>query len=128
MKYKTRIRIFDAVCSLILVFSAVAAGQRRGSYSDSSITRSVKARIQKLRQQNPRSRIRIDVNVKNGTVRLLVRRAPRRVHREVARYARRLRGVRKVEVTNPGCSSEGCPKNTYSCNGECVPCITICTP
>jgi hypothetical protein len=61
-------------------------------------------------------------------VRLMLRNGPKSAHRSAASYARSLRCVRNVEVTTPGCSSAGCPRNTHMCNGECVPCIDVCTP
>jgi hypothetical protein len=129
MKNIQGLKIFFAVLCLVLISGvAVSAQSKSGNCTDASITRSVNAHVRKLQRQNPGSKIRIDVNVKNRTVRLMVRNAPRSVHRSAASYAKSLRCVRKVEVTVPGCSSPGCPKNTHLCNGECVPCIDICTP
>lgn len=129
MKNIQGIKVLLAVLCLVLISGvAVSAQSRSGNCSDSSITRSVNAHIRKLQRQNPGSRIRIDVNVKNRNVRLTVRKAPRSAHLSAARYARSLRCVRKVDVTNPGCSSPGCPKNTYMCNSECIPCIDVCSP
>lgn len=129
MKNIQGLKVLLAVLCLIIISGvAVSAQSKSGSCTDPSITRSVNAHIRKLQRQNPKSRIRIDVNVKNRNVRLMVRRAPKSVHQSAARYARSLRCVRNVAVTNPGCSSPGCPKNTYMCNGECVPCIDVCSP
>lgn len=129
------LKVLLAVLCLVLISGvAVSAQSMSGksgncrTTSDASITRSVNAHIRKLQRQNPKSKIRIDVNVKGRTVRLMVRNAPKSVHRSAARYARSLRCVRKVEVTAPGCSSPDCPKNTYLCGGSCVPCLDICTP
>ena len=132
MKNIQGLKIFFAVLCMVLISGvAVSAQSRSGNCrttSDASITRSVNAYIRQLQRQNPRSKIRIDVNVKNRTVRLMLRNGPKSAHRSAAGYARSLRCVRKVEVTAPGCSSVGCPKNTYMCNGECVPCIDVCSP
>lgn len=133
MKNIQHLKIFFAVLCLVLISGAAVSGQSRSgncrTTSDASITRSVNAHIRKLQRQNPGSKIRIDVNVKNRTVRLLLRNGPKSAHRSAASYARSLRCVRKVEqVTAPGCSSPDCPKNTYMCNGQCVPCIDVCTP
>ena len=129
MKNIQGLKLFFAVLCLVLISGvAVSAQSKSGNCTDASITKSMNAHIRKLQRQNPKSKIRIDVKVKNRTVRLMVRNAPRGIHRSAAGYARSLRCVRKVEVTNPGCSSAGCPKNTYMCNGECVPCVDVCSP
>jgi hypothetical protein len=132
MKNIQRLKIFFAVLCLVLITGvAVSAQSKSGNCrttSDASITRSVNAHIRKLQKQNPRSKIRIDVNVKNRTVRLMLRNGPKSAHRSAASYARSLRCVRKVEVTAPGCSSPDCPRNTYICNGQCVPCLDVCSP
>lgn len=129
MKNIQRLKIIFAVLGLVLISGvAVSAQSKSGGCSDSSIIRSVNAHIQKLRRQNPRAKIRIDVRVKNRTVRLLLRNGPKSAHRSAAAYARSLRCVRKVEVSAPGCSSPDCPRNTYMCNGQCVPCMDVCSP
>lgn len=127
MKNIQGLKVFLAVLCFVLI-SGVAVSAQSGKCTDASITRSVNAHIRKLQRQNPGSRIRIDVNVKNRTVRLMVRKAPKSVHQSAARYARSLRCVRRVDVANPGCSSPGCPRNTYMCNSECIPCIDVCSP
>lgn len=130
MKNIQRLKIFFAVLCLVLISGVAASAQSKsGSCTDASITRSVNAHIRKLQSQNPRGKIKIDVRVKNRTVRLLLRNGPKSAHRSAASYARSLRCVRKVEqVTAPGCSSPDCPRNTYMCNGQCVPCMDVCSP
>jgi hypothetical protein len=133
MKNMQGLKVLFAVFSLMLLLSVTASAQTKkrtscANTSDAAIARTVNNHIKRVKARNPRTTIRIDVRVKNKTVRLMVRRAPGSVHREVARLARNTRCVRKVEVTSPGCSSAGCPKNTYRCNEECVPCNDICTP
>ena len=94
MKNIQRLKIFFAVLCLVLISGvAVSAQSKSGNCrttSDASITRSVNAHIRKLQRQNPRSKIRIDVNVKNRTVRLMVRNGPRSVHRSAAQLRKKL--------------------------------------
>jgi hypothetical protein len=130
MKNMQGLKVLFAVFFLMLFLSFTASAQttKRINCSDAAIARTINNHIKRVRARHPGKNVRIDVRVKNKTVRLMARRGPRSAHQEVARLARNTRCVRKVEVTQPGCSSENCPKNTYDCGGKCVPCIEICTP
>lgn len=132
MKNKTGLKILMAVFSLMLIFSATALGQAKRSAcsgtTDSAIAAKINNHIKKIKAGNRRSNIRIDVRVKNKQVHLTVRRASSKTYNEVAQFAKRIRCVRKVEVTNPGCQSAGCPTKFYMCGGTCIPCLETCSP
>jgi len=127
-------KVLLAVLSVLLAFTFTVSGQtggkRRGNcsaVSDASIARSINNYIAKLKAQNPRANIRIDVGVKNKSVSLRVRRASKRVHQDVARYARTIRCVKGVQ-SGSLCYSASCPNKMYLCGDSCIPCSMTCSP
>lgn len=119
------------VASILLIFSGLAMAQKQADCSgstDESITQAINDRISEHKKKNPGKNVMIDVKVENKAVTLTVRYAAKSIHKDVTRYAKNMGCVTKVEVRQPGCQSEGCPKNTYSCEGKCVPCIDVCSP
>ena len=133
MKKIQGLKVLLFMISVMLIFSAAAFGQtKKGGCSrttDASIEAAVNNHIKRLKAKNPRTAVKIGVRVKDKTVRLTVSRSSKSIHREVLRYAKSLRCVKKVESNlPPHCTSPGCPKNTYTCGGQCIPCEDVCSP
>lgn len=132
MKNIQGLKVLFAVLFTMLIFSGAALGQRKydcSRTSDAWIAASVNSHIKRLKAKNPRTNVRIVVRVKDKIVRLTVGKTPKNIHQEVARYARNIRCVKRVEVNiPPKCIPGSCPKNTYECGGQCIPCAEVCSP
>ena len=135
MKYIQGLKVLFAVFSLVLISGVAASAQTGGKQtvscsrtSDASIARAINNRIQKVKAGNPGKKMAISVRVKNKVVTFSTKTPKNRLHQNVMGYAKNIRCVKSVKLNNPGCSSVGCPKNTYACGGNCIPCIEVCFP
>jgi len=132
MKYIQGLKVLFAVFSLILISSVAASaqtgGKQSGSCTDASIAKTINNRIKKVKAGNPGKKMAITVKVKNKRVTFSTKSPTNRLHQNVIGYAKNLRCVKSVKLRNPGCSSVGCPKQTYACGGACIPCEDVCSP